>query len=171
MVPLPRTLYDTLGSDDRVFHRLGLPLNLSLSLHLSLLCLIASGQRCIFCTSVPMLRWSAECLASALLFPILPCSSCVRQRWMWWIHRGYMPPLRARVHHLLPPLQWGFFFSLSTYPVNTLPSSHLHLVSLITPSLKLGIIKKAYLIWNRPPLPFYHQTRFAAHCCAAAARC
>lgn len=47
-------------------HHLELPLNLSLSLHLSLLCLIASGQRCIFHTSIPMLRWHARCLASAL---------------------------------------------------------------------------------------------------------
>lgn len=47
-------------------HHWGLPLNLPLSLHLSLLCLIASGQRCIFCTLVPMLRKNARCLASAL---------------------------------------------------------------------------------------------------------
>lgn len=47
-------------------HHLGLPLNLSLSLHLSLLCVIASGQRCIFYTLATMLRWKARCLALAL---------------------------------------------------------------------------------------------------------
>lgn len=45
-------------------HHLARPLNLSLRLHLGLLCLVASGQRCIFYTSLRMLRWSAECLAS-----------------------------------------------------------------------------------------------------------
>lgn len=48
-------------------HHLVLPLNLSLSLHLSLLCLIASGHHCIFYTSVPVWPLRSDFQVSLLL--------------------------------------------------------------------------------------------------------